>query len=430
MNLLKLKASPEDIEARIIAECPESQEIVNRALNAGLEAGWKPRRSLSREQAFAMYALAAPYNNSRTRILEIGTAYGFSARILAEACPLAHITTLNPAANEVQEARKHLALFPNVEVVTQKSTDYLKHYIGTGYDLIFVDGDHNQIDQDLQWWEWLRPGGLMIFHDYSPAGSWRECQSVYESLNRFAEKRGLHEPEVVIRDLDDVGIAGFYKHGDADKTLVNPYHTILDARSYSILGLRQLWTLFDLAQVVRDIPGDVMECGVANGGSAYTIWKGADKNELPTFSRYLYCFGDPDGVPEPMLMDGDKAMHRYRKYNGRWGASDDRLFYGLMTDRVPQRELHYLPGVFADTFFREDIEAKLAFLHIDATLYQSTYDSLEKWLPLVVSGGVVAISAYHYWPGIKLAAERYFERYGLNPGLFSYDDVNVAWRVE
>jgi predicted O-methyltransferase YrrM len=160
-------------------------------------------------------------------ILEIGTALGYSAAMMAEAAPTAHITTLNPKEIEYPRAVKWLAPYTNVHVAKIKSWDFLeaaRHFSTPTYqwqvDMIFVDGDHGQIKRDLPWWEFLKVGGLMLFHDYSPEGSARPCQPVYDAVNDFAVGLGREpdllvdwgiEPDLLVIDDRGVGLAGFYK---------------------------------------------------------------------------------------------------------------------------------------------------------------------------------------------------------------------------
>ena len=137
-------------------------------------------RAIEVYQAYALYALARQFNRPGARVLEIGTAIGYSAAVLASALPDAQIITLNPHASEAAKARANLGAWGNVTVVEALSWDYLESYAGEPFDLIFVDGDHKRVRRDFAWWDHLRDGGLMLFHDYSPAGTYRACVPVSE----------------------------------------------------------------------------------------------------------------------------------------------------------------------------------------------------------------------------------------------------------
>jgi predicted O-methyltransferase YrrM len=418
---MKLKATPETIIDRCTELYPEVPEVLARVQ----ERVWHNQRSIAPFQAAVLYTLAKPYNRTSARILEIGTARGFSAAILSEACPLAHITTLNPQEHEVRDARDNLKPYSNVTVVTACSWDYLANYIGTGYDLIFVDGDHKRVDQDMPWWDHLRPDGLMLFHDYSPDASPRPCEPVFQACNIFAKELKLREPPVMVRDTENVGMAGFVKPNGNGEKFPDPYYPVLDGKPYSIMDVNQLRALYDLTSTVT-VPGAIVECGVGNGGSAFVLAQAAK-------GRHLWAFGSTDGVNEPDPdKDGQKACYRYAKTGGAWGAHIPAYTMTILNKAVEDEAyLHYHPGWFEDSF-RETLHdiGKIAILHIDANVYWGTLMALRAWYPNVVKGGLVTVSAYNYWPGVKAAVDEYtFDGKSMS-GLFAYDDLNVAWRVE
>lgn len=160
-------------------------------------------------QAAALYNLAKPYNGGQA--LEIGTAYGYSCYFLASAMPKSQIVTLNASEGEWVEDVKILEKFKNVTPLHRLSWDYLAESDGTAiYNFIFVDGDHKRVKNDFPYFNRLIDGGLIIFHDYSPLGSSRECPPVYEAVNELS-KLLKREPDVLIIDDKQVGMAGFIR---------------------------------------------------------------------------------------------------------------------------------------------------------------------------------------------------------------------------
>jgi len=162
-----------------------------------------------RYQAMALFFLARQYNSEGAHILDIGTFKGFSAAILALAAPKAQVLTLNPCEVEVEEARKWLKDFSNIEMQTVASWDLLETYAGPKLDLIWIDGDHKNVARDILWWRQLVSGGLMAFHDYSDLQS-PSPSHVYFVLNAHRETCG-REFDMLIVDEKGVGMAGWYK---------------------------------------------------------------------------------------------------------------------------------------------------------------------------------------------------------------------------
>lgn len=151
-------------------------------------------------------------------ILEIGTALGYSAAVMAAAAPWANIITLNPKEHEFVEATEALRAFPNVTTVMAPSADYLADVSSDIiWDMVFVDGFHNRVAMDFPWFYHLRGGGLMLFHDYSPAtAKHRPCAPVYEKVNWMAKTLGRYTPDVLLVDEDQNGLAGFRRSRDDD----------------------------------------------------------------------------------------------------------------------------------------------------------------------------------------------------------------------
>jgi predicted O-methyltransferase YrrM len=169
------------------------------------------KRQISPYQGAVLAYYAHQYNRSGARILEIGTAIGYSACLMATAAPKAQITTLNPKDGEYEKARQNLRIRSNVEVVKQTSQEFAGMVDGQTYDLIFVDGDHayNMVLHDAQFFNCLRPGGLILFHDYSPDGSARPSDGCYRALNDLQERH--READVLVVGTGDVGMLGWIR---------------------------------------------------------------------------------------------------------------------------------------------------------------------------------------------------------------------------
>lgn len=208
---MKLIGAPGEIMATIEREYPEAPAAVCHA--RVLTAGCSTKGTVYDYQAMALYMLCQSYNREDARILEIGTYYGATAAVMAQAAPLARVTTLNPLEWEVDAARLALREFANVQVICATSQDYLSGYRGPDLDMIFVDGDHKRVADDLRWWGWLAVGGLMLFHDYTPEGAPRHCPPVVMALDDFAMRLGREADHRIIDD-QRAGMLGWIKQED------------------------------------------------------------------------------------------------------------------------------------------------------------------------------------------------------------------------
>jgi predicted O-methyltransferase YrrM len=160
-------------------------------------------------QLMALYGLATRYNIQGASILEIGTGFGASTFMLSKAAPLAMIVSLSASVDETEIALKSLqaAGCINVQVAVQMSWDRLAQYTGPELDMVFVDGDHLCILRDMPWWNWIKVGGLMCWHDYSP----RACPPILAAVNAWAKRLG-RLLDVFVTDDVGIGFAGMYRH--------------------------------------------------------------------------------------------------------------------------------------------------------------------------------------------------------------------------
>lgn len=204
---MNLTGTHDQIMTALTSDCPEAAgalKIARKRVKPG-------KQEIYPYQAAALYKLANRYDSAKCHILELGTYYGYSAAVMAQAAGRALIETLNPTSWEVDEAKEHLKDFGNVVVRCIHSWDFLAEFHNEWkYDLIFVDGDHKRVRLDLPWWNHLAVGGLFLFHDYTPLGSPRHCPPVYEVLNKFRDWLG-RDFDVLVVDNEKVGMAGFYK---------------------------------------------------------------------------------------------------------------------------------------------------------------------------------------------------------------------------
>ena len=202
--MMRLRGTGTEIAAELVRTwaCPQAVEAAERARLA--VAPHTPQ--LLPWQAVALYVLAAPYNRLGAHLLEIGTAAGYSAAVLAQACRNASLVSLNPAAHELTVAAEHLTPYANVALIQALSWDFLPLWRAPLLDLVWVDGDHRRLEADLPWFDRLRPHGLLLLHDYSPVA----CPAVCEAVARLSERLG-REPDVEMIDDQGIGMAGFYR---------------------------------------------------------------------------------------------------------------------------------------------------------------------------------------------------------------------------
>ncbi len=167
------------------------------------------KREVAKWEAHVLCCIARRCNSPGALFLEIGTSNGYSAALIALSAPDAKLITLEPEQFAFPYAKEHLSSLPNVRVVNERSWDFLDIYKGPQLDFVFVDGTHKQVMRDFPWWNRLKIGGLILFHDYNPERAiLRPCPHVWAAVNLLSGY--MHPPEIMARNPGSrVAMAGF-----------------------------------------------------------------------------------------------------------------------------------------------------------------------------------------------------------------------------
>lgn len=186
------------------------------------------------------------------------------------------------------------------------------------------------------------------------------------------------------------------------------------------------WLLYAsrLLDSLKNVPGDIVECGVFKGESFAPLCLLVRQGGV---NRHLWGFDSFEGLPEPKAEDFNSSQSFARK--GILPARPEMVLnnlrnIGLDEDTI-NNQVTLIKGWFAETL-PEYSGAPIALLHIDADLYESYKVCLENLWPKIVVGGIVAFDEYHDpegWPGAKKAVDEYFS--GQPESVKIYKDLYI-----
>lgn len=187
-------------------------------------------------------------------------------------------------------------------------------------------------------------------------------------------------------------------------------------RPYSGLSNARLRSLYRAVERVErlGIPGDLVECGVARGGSAGML---ALASQAGGARRRLWLFDTFEGLPPPNQNDPD-----YEKAKVHTGSCVGTLeeVRGLMEQLGVADRVEYGKGLFQQTLQPSKVE-RIAVLHLDGDWYDSVTACLEALYDRVSPGGVVQVDDFGQWAGARKAVREFFARRGLAPRLVYVD---------
>jgi O-methyltransferase len=176
---------------------------------------------------------------------------------------------------------------------------------------------------------------------------------------------------------------------------------------FTMVKNQNLRFLYDLVGKVNrcQVPGDIVECGVWNGGSAAIMGAAGMDAAFQKELRTVWLFDSFQGLPPPGEKDGELEKQSY--FSG-WYTGNVRLVQEIFEKiGYPSEKVKIVPGWFDETLVRQPI-GDIAILHIDADWYESVKIVLDTLYDRVVPGGFVVLDDYGLWPGCRRAVLDYF----------------------
>jgi O-methyltransferase len=193
--------------------------------------------------------------------------------------------------------------------------------------------------------------------------------------------------------------------------LVHPYTLLDDERLTVLAGL-----VDDV--IDRAVPGDIVECGVCNGGSAAAL---ASRLCRPC-DRSLWLYDLFDSVAPPGPLDGAWAQTNA----GIPRASVETVRALLSSIGFPPTSVRLCPGRFSETL-RRSVPDTIALLHLDCDWYDSVLEALELLYPRVAVGGAVILDDFGWWEGSRRAFFAYCRQSGIEPLLERCGVTQAYW---
>ncbi|MBZ5679983.1 MAG: TylF/MycF family methyltransferase [Acidobacteriia bacterium] len=201
--------------------------------------------------------------------------------------------------------------------------------------------------------------------------------------------------------------------------LVSPFEfSVLfrEVQPYTMCSSARLRGLYRAVRYVAEnrVPGDLVECGSAKGGSAALM---ALTSRRLGENRRIWLFDTFEGLPAPTSDDPDYKIASL--FTGDCvGTLDEvqKLFGRLHL----AEDARFVKGLFQETLHRTQIPT-IAVLHIDGDWYESVKVCLDELYDKVTPGGVIQFDDYGYWQGARRAVDEFFERRGITPTLQRLD---------
>jgi len=206
---------------------------------------------------------------------------------------------------------------------------------------------------------------------------------------------------------------------------------------HTISDVMAQWAFYKaIAYVVQNnIPGDIIECGVWNGGqillAAHALLHFGDT------SRRLYLYDTFEGMPKPETVDvdyaGNSALRHWEALTSEgktwgFGGTEDMVKEVVFRAGYPEDKFVFVKGMVEDTM-PAILPERISILRLDTDLYRSTYHELVHGYPRLSSGGVLIVDDYGYFLGSRMATDQYIAENKL-PLLLTRINQNVHLAVK
>ena len=189
-----------------------------------------------------------------------------------------------------------------------------------------------------------------------------------------------------------------------------PFNLAATVQPYTMASPERVQLLIDLARRTNDedIPGDMVECGVCNGGAAAVLAHFAAKSHR---QRQVWLFDSFEGLPFVTAEDvpsvgGTTAASCV----GQCRGSIDTVKDVLTQAQANMEKVHIVKGWFKDALptFAKPYQWQIAMLNLDSDWYESEKLCLQTFYDNVAKGGFIYFDDYYYWPGCQRAAVEFF----------------------
>jgi O-methyltransferase len=250
----------------------------------------------------------------------------------------------------------------------------------------------------------------------------------------------VHSAYKLVRDSRDVPIRKWLN--------IRQLSSIFRVLPNTMLPMPRLFGAYEaIAAINREgIQGDVVECGVWNGGCVGLM--GLANLKEPGPKRKFHLFDSFEGLPQPSLRDIDvidnfKKMHPGLDLRGESGSqlipigacvgnsqsSVEKLLVQYLG--LNRGDLVFHVGWFQDTIPNAAQTIKdIALLRLDGDWYESTKVCIDGLYHKVVKGGYVIIDDYGTFTGCRKAVDDFFETMGNRPNMSQSDSECVFFRKQ
>ena len=191
--------------------------------------------------------------------------------------------------------------------------------------------------------------------------------------------------------------------------------------SCDITRISKILSHYEIYKMIKEIPGEIVECGVFKGASylRFAMFREIFGNP---FSKKIIGFDTFSKFPETTFQDDNKARNKFINSAGSDSISKDQLLK-ILDNKGLNKHVDLIEGDITETipsYVKANPELKISLLNLDTDIYEPAVPILEHLYPQITKGGILMLDDYGTHPGETKAVDEYFKNKTVEIKKFSF----------
>ena len=191
--------------------------------------------------------------------------------------------------------------------------------------------------------------------------------------------------------------------------------------SCDITRISKILAQYEIYKTIKEIPGEIVECGVFKGASylRFAMFREIFGNP---FSKKIIGFDTFDKFPETSYQEDKKARNQFIDSAGDDSISKDQLVK-ILEHKGINKNVDLIEGDITETlpaYVKANPQLKISLLNLDTDIYEPAVSILEHLYPKITRGGILMLDDYGTHPGETKAVDDYFHDKNVQIKKFSF----------
>ena len=191
--------------------------------------------------------------------------------------------------------------------------------------------------------------------------------------------------------------------------------------SCDITRISKILAHYEIYKMIKEIPGEIVECGVFKGASflRFAMFREIFGNP---FSKKMIGFDTFGKFPETSFQDDEKARNQFINSAGSNSIAKEQLLE-ILTNKGLNKHAELIEGDITETvprYIKTNPELKISLLNLDTDIYEPAVTILEHLYPRITKGGILMLDDYGTHPGETKAVDDFFAEKSVEIKKFSF----------